>query len=120
MKFFLDANIPYSALQIFEELKLEATHARNIGMNRSTDKQIADYAAKNRSVLVTKDLEFANRALFPPETHYGLIILRLPPNFKASQFASALNEFLKSVEINALEKSVAIVKLGRYRLRKTE
>ena len=56
MKFFLDANIPYSALQIFEELKLEATHARNIGMNRSTDKQIADYAAKNRSVLVTKDL----------------------------------------------------------------
>ena len=120
MKFFLDANIPYSALQIFEELKLEATHARNIGMNRSTDKQIADYAAKNRSVLVTKDLEFANRALFPQETHYCLIIVRLPPNFKASQFASALNEFLKSVEINALEKSVAIVKLGRYRLRKTE
>ncbi len=31
MKFFLDANIPYSALQVFEELKLEATHARDVG-----------------------------------------------------------------------------------------
>lgn len=120
MKFFLDANIPYSALQVFEELKLEVTHARDVGLNRAPDKEIADYAARNRSILVTKDLEFANRALFPPETHYGLIILRLPPNFKASQFASALNEFLKSVDINALEKSVAIVKLGSYRIRKMD
>lgn len=118
MKFFLDANIPYSALKVFEELDLEATHAGDVGLNRAPDKEIADYAAKNRSVLVTKDLEFANRTLFPPETHYGLIILRLPPNFKAAQFASALNEFLKSVEINTLEKSVVIVKLGSYRIRK--
>ncbi len=120
MKFFLDANIPYSALQVFEELKLEATHARNIGMNRSTDKQIAEYAAKNRSILVTKDMEFANRALFPQETHHGLIILRLPPDFKAFQFANALKDFLKSINVKTLEKSAAIVKLGSYRIKKTE
>ena len=60
MKFFLDANIPYSALEVFKELNLESLHARDAGLSRADDKEIIDYAIKNNSVLVTKDLEFAN------------------------------------------------------------
>lgn len=118
MKFFLDANIPYSALEIFTELNLEAEHARNVGLSRASDKEIMDYAIKNNSILVTKDLEFANIRIFPIAMHYGIIILRLPSFFKAFEFVNILKTFLISIDLNSLEKSIAIVKLGRYRIRR--
>ena len=118
MRFFLDTNIPHSALMVFEELKLESAHARDVGLGRATDREIADYAKKNRSILLTKDLEFYNTHLFPIGSHEGLIIMRLPTFFKASQFVNVLRDFLASIDINDLNKAVAIVKLGKYRIRK--
>ena len=118
MKFFLDVNIPYSALKIFEELNLESVHARDAGLGRASDKEIADYALKNDCILITKDLEFANINLFPSESHQGLIVVRLPSFFKASQFVNVLRDFLSSINTNDLNQAVVIVKLGKYRIRK--
>lgn len=120
MRFFLDANIPYSALTVFEELKLESAHARDVGLSRASDREIANYAKKNGSILLTKDLEFANTKLFPFRSHEGLIIVRLPKLFKAIQFINILRNFLTSININDLNNAVAIVKPGRYRIRKFE
>jgi len=39
MRFFLDANIPYSALEIFKELNLEALHARSVGLGKLLTKR---------------------------------------------------------------------------------
>lgn len=120
MKFFLDTNIPYSALEIFKVLKLEAAHARDVGLSRADDKEIIEYAIKNNSIIVTKDLEFANITVFPVELHHGIVIMRLPSFFKASQFVNVLRDFLKSIDVKGLKKSIAIVKVGRYRIRKFE
>ncbi len=120
MRFFLDTNIPYSALAVFEELKLESAHARDVGLSRAGDREIADYAKKKGNILLTKDLEFANAKLFPFGSHEGLIIMRLPTFFKASQFVNVLRDFLTSININDLNKAVAIVKPGKYRIRKFE
>ena len=120
MKFFLDTNIPYSALEIFKNLNLEYQHARDAGLSRAGDKEIMDCAIKNKSILVSKDLGFANITLFPPKSHQGLIILRFPNSFKAVQFNNALNDFLKSINLDRLNNSTAIVKLGSYRIRKFE
>ena len=120
MKFFLDVNIPYSALEVFEELNLESVHASDIGLNRADDIEIMDYVIKHDSILVTKDLEFANITMFPIESHHGVVVVRLPPFFKASQFVNGLRNFLSSINIKDLNKSIAIVKLGKYRIRKFE
>lgn len=118
MKFFLDTNIPYSALEIFEELKLEAVHSRDAGLSKADDKEIMNYAVKNERILVTKDLGFSNTTIFPPESHHGLVVLRFPSFFKASQFVKSLKDFLISINVNDIEKAIVIVKLGRYRIRK--
>ena len=118
MKFFLDTNIPYSALEIFEGLNLEAVHSRDAGLSRADDKEIMEYAIKSDSILITKDLGFANIIMFPVKLHGGLKVLRLPSFFKASQFNDALRNFLSSIDIKDLMNAIAIVKLGRYRIRK--
>lgn len=75
-----------------------------------------DYAVKSKSILITKDMGFANILMFP--SHYGVIVLRLPFYFKAYQFVNVLREFFNSVDLKLLKKSLVIVKLGRYRIRK--
>ena len=94
MKFFLDANIPYSALNIFKEFDLQAEHAKDIGLSKASDKEIIRYAIKTNSILVTKDLDFANILFYPPKSHHGIVVLRLPFYFKAYQFVNAIKEFL--------------------------
>lgn len=118
MKFFLDANIPYSTLNIFKKINLEVIHARDIGLGNADDKKILGYTIKSKSILVTKDLEFGYLLNSQPKLECGIVILRLPSSFNASQFAKVLMEFLTSVNIQDLEKSLTIVKLGRYRIRK--
>ncbi len=44
MKFFFDVNMPYSSLVIFEELDLEAQHAKDVGLSKAKDEEIMNYA----------------------------------------------------------------------------
>ncbi len=118
MRFFLDANMPYSTLELFKELDLEAQHAKDVGLGKAQDKEIMNYAIKNKCILITKDLEFGNVNMFPTENQHGLIILRLPFYFTASQITNSLKDFFISIKLEDLEKSITIVKLGRYRIRK--
>ncbi|MBI2137064.1 DUF5615 family PIN-like protein [Candidatus Woesearchaeota archaeon] len=118
MRFFLDANIPYSAVRIFQELGLETVHTRDVNLGSAEDAEIMNYAAKGSYIIVTKDLEFANTNIFPARLHHGVVILRFPSTFIASRFGNALKDFLTSVDISLLRKAVTIVKLGRYRIRR--
>jgi len=118
MKFFLDTNIPYSVLEIFTEFKLTAIHSRDIDLHNATDNEIFEYVVKNKYILITKDLEFANPKIFPTNRLTGLIILRLPFFFKADQQTRVLKDFLSSINTRDLTKCITIVKLGSYRIRK--
>lgn len=117
MKFFLDANMPYSSLVMIEELSFKVQHAKDVGLGKAPDKEIMNYAVKNRCVLITKDLEFGNTKIFPTKYQQGLIILRLPFYFISAKIVEVLKEFLSSINIADLEKALTIVKLGRYRIR---
>jgi len=50
--------------------------------------------------------------------HVGIVVLRLPFDFTSEQINSVLNDFIKSVKVEELVKNVAIVELGRYRIRR--
>ncbi|HLC53053.1 MAG TPA: DUF5615 family PIN-like protein [Candidatus Nanoarchaeia archaeon] len=116
--FLLDANIPYSAVRVFEDLGLKVNHAVLLGLGGASDEEIMDFAIKNRDILITKDKGFANIEMFPPRKHNGIVIFRLPYFFNAAQFANVLRNFLLSIRINDLEKAITIVKLGKFRIRK--
>ena len=65
-------------------------HARDVGLSRADDLAIMDYAIRNESILITKDLGFANIIIFPVKSHNGIVVVRLPPFFKAFQFVNVL------------------------------
>ena len=118
MKFFLDANMPRSSLKLFEELGIGVIYSRDVGLGNVEDKEIFEYAIRNKCILVTKDLEFGDSHLFPLESILGVIILRLPYYFTASQISNCLKDFLSLIDLSELKGSITIVKLGRFRMRR--
>ena len=117
MRFFLDAKLPTSSKDVVQKYG-EVNQARDIGMAGATDREIIEYASKNRAILVTNDLDFANTLLYPFESHSGVIVLRLPFHFTAKQINNVLKNFLASVNRNELEQAITIVEVGRYRVRR--
>ena len=118
MKFLLDMNMPYSSLDVFRELRIEAVHVRDVGLNVATDERILAYAFKTKSILMTRDLDFGTLVVVSKSPTYGVVTLRLPFYFNALQIKSKLREFLKSVDLKKLQKSVTTVELFNYRIRK--
>ena len=116
MKFLLDANIPYSAKEVFSGHKI--VHVRDLGLEQATDEKIISWAEKNQAALVSRDFDFANILNFPSAKYYGIIILRLPHFYIAREIKRVLNSFLKKVDMQEIHGSTIIVEEGRYRVRK--
>ena len=117
MKFLLDENLHLSLLETFKELNLECKHAKNVGLTGAKDEEITNYARNNEFILLTKDLEFGNLILYPRGSHYGLIVINLPHNFKTEQIKNQIKNFLKKIDLEVLVGSIVILQLGRYRIR---
>ncbi len=118
MKFFLDENMPSSVADIIKKLGFEVEHARICGLRGASDKQIAEHARKHQAILVTKDLEFGSSILYPKDSHYGLLVLRLPYKWTSEKVIKTLKEFLTKTDLQKLINSITILEIGRYRTRK--
>lgn len=117
MKFFLDENLPLSSLDAIQKLGFKAEHVKTVGLQGRSDKTIAEYAKKQQAILITKDLEFGSLTVYPKNSHYGVIILRLPHYFTAKQIIDALNNFLTKIRPETLAHTITVLEVGRYRSR---
>ena len=118
MKFLLDENIPFSVMSMLKELGLEVEHVREVGLRGKMDKIVAEYAKRHEAVLMTKDVEFGNLLLYPKNTHYGLLVLRLPHFFTAKQIMESVRGFLTKINPEELKHTLTVLEVGKYRMRK--
>ncbi|HLC71303.1 MAG TPA: DUF5615 family PIN-like protein [Candidatus Nanoarchaeia archaeon] len=116
MKLFLDENLPLSFVESLQKLGFLVEHVRTAGLQGADDQQIALYAKSQKLILITKDVEFGSLLLYPSGSHYGLVVLRLPDNFKKEQIFTALTNFLAPGK--NLAGFITIVEIGKYRVRK--
>ncbi len=117
MKFLLDANIPYSLKEVFPT-GYNVFHVRDLNLANAQDQEIADWAKKNKAVIVSRDLDFANINIFPPENYYGIVILRLPYFYNAQSIKRVFLNFISKIEKSEIPKSTIIVEEGRLRIKK--
>lgn len=117
MKFLLDANIPYSAKEIFPD-KDSVLHVDDIGLAQSTDEEIISWAKKNKAGLVTRDFDFANILNFPPNNYFGILILKIPSFYTATDIKRVLKKFLSRIDKKLIPKSTIIIEEHRDRIKK--
>ena len=83
--------MPRSTAEVLRQAGYIPDDVRDIGLNATPDKEILKHAQAIDAVVVTRDVGFGSTLDYPPGTHAGIIVLRIP---------SASNH--KSVDYDAL------------------
>lgn len=117
MLFLLDANLPYSAKEVFPK-KHKVLHVRDLGIDTAADEKIIAWAKKNKAALVARDFDFANILNFPPSRYFGIIVLKVPYFYTASAIKRVLRNFILTINEKQIPKSTIIVEETRFRIRK--
>ncbi len=116
MLYLLDANIPYSAKELFSKPH-EVLHVQDLNLQQEEDTVIIAWAKKNKAALISRDFDFANILNFPPKEYFGIIILKIPPFYAAEDIKRVLKNFLSNVDLASIPKSTIIVEETRWRTR---
>ena len=67
MKLLLDQNLSHRLCDRLADLGVTAVHVRSVGLEAADDARVWDYAAEHEFMIVSKDVDFNNRAfLFGP------------------------------------------------------
>ena len=118
MQFLMDANLPRTAVAVFQAAGHTAAHVKELGMGGATDDIIAARARAEGWVLVTRDLDFADVRAYPPADYAGLLVLRLGDEATAVEIKALLESFMGEAEwLGQLPGRLCILEPGRVRFR---
>lgn len=118
MRFLVDANLPRSTAALLRGLGHEVEFARDIGLAAAPDRDIAARAKTTAAVLLTRDLDFADVRRYPPQSYFGIVVLRLPDDATAHAINLAVERFVRERDfLAALKGRVVIVEAARARFR---
>ena len=77
MRFKIDENLPIEAAELLQQAGYDASTVLQQDLGGKADIDIASVCQRERRVLVTLDMDFADIRAYPPELYPGLIVLRL-------------------------------------------
>ena len=77
IKFLADENIPFPVVEFLRGRGFDVQKATEGGIQGASDDAILQAARKSGRVLLTFDKHFANILVYPPESHFGIIRIRL-------------------------------------------
>jgi predicted nuclease of predicted toxin-antitoxin system len=116
VRFLADMGVSLAVVRRLREFGHDAVHVRELGMQRSLDKEIFDRAAHDSRIIVTFDLDFtalaaANRSPLP-----SVIVLRLA-DARARQQADRLLAAIAGSEAALGAGAIIVVDDSRFRIR---
>ena len=99
LRFLIDENLPRIVGGVF---KLSGFVVEHVGSNPSlrqkSDEAIFDYAVEQKSVIVTRDLGFANPTKFPLHKIMGLVIIRFPNEVRIATLCKEIERLVDAFE----------------------
>lgn len=117
MKFLADMGISPKTVSFLRELGHEAVHLHQEGLGRLSDPEILDKASREKSVVLTHDLDFGDLLAASGTQLPTVIIFRLR-NMRPERVNIYLHNVIKQ-HANLLEQGViVIVAEGGVRIRK--
>ena len=118
-RFLVDEDLPRTLAQSLRAAGFEATDARDEGLRGQSDAQIFAFAQSQSRVVVTADLEFGNELVYPPETHHGVVLARLPGALPGPILVKAIVAAIAALATEDLVATVVVVEPGRIRIRRS-
>lgn len=114
----IDEDLHRSLKQVFEKLDYQVKDVRDFSLSGASDDEVFHFAQKNKAILASGDLGFANILTFPTKSHYGIIILRFPNEMSCFSINEIVYSLLKNVSFSKLKNSLTIISSTGMRMRK--
>ncbi len=119
MKILADECVYFLTSKALREWGHNVVTAQEIGLSGAPDEAILRSAFEEKRLLVTNDLDFSNIRHYPPDRHYGIIVLKIRPH-TLIDVHYVLKNFLESTTQEELTQTLVIVDRNKYRLRRRE
>ncbi|MCA9874579.1 MAG: DUF5615 family PIN-like protein [Anaerolineales bacterium] len=116
MKFKIDENLPVDVAQLLRTYGHDAVTVLDQALGGEADADIAQICQREKRVIVTIDLGFADIRTYPPKEYAGLIVLRLQQQDKFSVM-QVLQRLAPLLEMEQLHQKLWIVEQNRVRIR---
>ena len=117
VQFFIDADLPRDLVELFAAAGYEAIHAAQCGLGTAPDDSLAEFAKSSRRCIITGDFDFSDTRLFPPRDYWGIVVLVIPYGVGGTYIRALTKEFLDRNAGVDLKGKLAIVEVGRIRVR---
>lgn len=99
-RFLIDESLPRAVGRVLVAAGHDVIDARDVGLRGAPDDDVMARAISEARTVVAGDTDFANTLRFPPGSHAGIVVLRLPnewdPATRATRAAQAISEALQS------------------------
>lgn len=117
-RLLVDEDLPRSTARALRQAGHEAEDVRDVGLQGHSDGDVFARAQAIEATLVTADLGFSNIINFPPGTHAGIIVVRVPDILPSATLNAELLRALNDLPDADRRGSLVIVELGRIRIRR--
>ena len=119
-RFLVDEDMPRSTAKALRQIGHIAEDVRDVGLRGHSDQEVFDYAQAQGATLVTSDKDFSNILRFPPGTHAGIIVVRVPGELPTSKVNQEMLNALGGLAGEELEGLLIVVEVGRVRIRRSD
>jgi len=115
MKIKLDENLPESLVERLASLGHDVDNVRMEGIAGQDDSVVWIAAQSEHRLLVTQDLDFSDVRKFPPGTHFGIMLVRLPVAGRL-ELTGRISEFFLQPEARDLVGCFVILSEHKFRI----
>ncbi len=114
MLFLVDENLPFGIVEFLSSLKHDVFDVAASDIRGSSDKILWAKAAKEKRIIVTRDLDFPIPKLRPAP--FGIMLIRVPETFKAKQITTIFKDSFKKRSRHEIKNKVVVISPGRIRI----
>jgi predicted nuclease of predicted toxin-antitoxin system len=115
MKLKLDENLGDSVAAVFGAAGHDVLQAVEQGLGGRADEVLAEVCRVEERCLVTLDLDFANPLAFPPGRYAGIVVLRLPREFRRADIDAAAAVAVDALRAAPVTGKLWVIRNGRVR-----
>jgi predicted nuclease of predicted toxin-antitoxin system len=111
VKFKLDENLPASAAATLASAGHDVDTVQGEGLTGAPDPDVVSAATGAGRILVSLDVGLGDIRAYPPGSHAGIVVLRLPDQ-SAATVTKTISDLASLTELASLAGSVAVLQRG--------
>ena len=115
MKFEVDENLPASAAAILASAGHDVDTVPAEGLTSAPDPDVVSAATGAGRILISLDLGLGDIRAYPPGSHAGIVVLRVPDH--PATVTKTISDLASLTELTGLAGSVAVLQRGLLRIR---